>query len=97
MSRSNPGSEIVPIEEDTNVRRLLHDAAVGRWYRHVYLIKTELERFDSEPDLHYIAQLWDEISQADQVAMWLAPTKGGVFTTTERDLIKTKLPRCAES
>jgi hypothetical protein len=25
--------------------------------------------------------------------LWLAPTKGGVFTTHERDVIKTKLPK----
>jgi hypothetical protein len=25
--------------------------------------------------------------------LWLAPTKGGIFTTHERDTIKTKLPK----
>ncbi len=36
---------------------------------------------------------WDKIPQAAQMDMWLAPTKGGVFTTVERDTIKSKLPK----
>ena len=36
---------------------------------------------------------WDKIPQAAQMDLWLAPTKGGVFTTVERDTIKSKLPK----
>ena len=31
---------------------------------------------------------WAEIPQAEQEAMWVAPSKGGLFTTEERKLIK---------
>lgn len=41
-----------------------------------------------EEDLTYAKQLWDEISPAHKMALWVAPSKGGPFTTSERDAIK---------
>lgn len=36
-------------------------------------------------------QAWFELSQDDQKALFVAPSKGGIFTTEERDIIKNKL------
>lgn len=82
-------------EEKAHKRQQVHDAALGRHYKNVQFIKEELER--PEPDMYTVAEAWGEIPQEDQMALWLAPTKGGVFTTKERDTIKTKLPRQAEA
>jgi recombination protein RecT len=82
-------------EEKAYKRQQVHDAALGRHYKTVQFIKDELER--PEPDLYTVAEAWAEIPQDDQIALWLAPTKGGIFTTKERDTIKTKLPRQAEA
>ncbi|MDH5183404.1 MAG: hypothetical protein OEX12_05885 [Gammaproteobacteria bacterium] len=35
------------------------------------------------------AEAWDELSKEEMKTLWLAPTKGGVFTTKERDVIKS--------
>lgn len=72
-------------------RQQIHDAALGRHFKSVEAIKEELAQPD--PDMHKVAETWGEIPQEDQMALWLAPTKGGIFTTRERDTIKTKLPR----
>jgi len=77
-------------EEKAFKRRQTHDAALGRHYISVQLIKEQLTQDD--PDYHAVAEMWGEIPQDDQMALWLAPTKGGVFTTAERNAIKTQLP-----
>lgn len=78
-------------EEKAFKRQQAHDAALGRHYISVQLIKEQLAQDD--PDFHAVAEMWGEIPQDDQMALWLAPTKGGVFTTAERNAIKTQLPR----
>jgi len=71
-------------------RQQIHDAALGRHFRSIEFIKSELER--EEPDMYTVAEAWREIPEDDQMALWLAPTKGGVFTTAERKAIKERLP-----
>src|SRR5690606_37710067 len=78
-------------EEKAFKRQQTHDAALGRHYISVQLIKEQLGQPD--PDYHSIAEMWGEIPQNDQMALWLAPSKGGIFTTAERNAIKTQLPR----
>jgi recombination protein RecT len=77
-------------EEKAFKRQQIHDAALGRHYISVQLIKEQLGQDD--PDFHAVAELWGEIPQDDQMALWLAPSKGGCLTTAERNAIKTKLP-----
>jgi hypothetical protein len=36
---------------------------------------------------------WAAIPQNDQLDLWLAVTKGGIFTTHERKCIKERIPR----
>lgn len=36
----------------------------------------------------YGAQLWQELTHEEQIALWVAPTKGGIFTTHERKRIR---------
>jgi hypothetical protein len=35
------------------------------------------------------ARAWFDLEEADQRALWLAPSKGGVFTTEELRIMKT--------
>lgn len=78
-------------EEKAFKRQQAHDAALGRHYISVQIIKEKLA--EDPPDYVAVAECWREIPQNDQIDLWLAPTKGGVFTTKERDEIKSKLPR----
>lgn len=40
-------------------------------------------------ELSGAAEAWFELDQDTQRGLWVAPTKGGVFTTRERDVMKT--------
>jgi hypothetical protein len=62
----------------------------------VDLIKEQIREWDEKENencLYTVAETWGGIPQAAQMALWLAPTKGGVFTTHERDVVKSKLPK----
>ncbi len=89
-NESEGGYNLESDEEKAHKRQQQHDAALGRWYKSVDFIKHELEK--EEPDMYTIAEAWGEIPQHDQMALWLAPTKGGIFSTAEREALKTKLP-----
>jgi recombination protein RecT len=70
-------------------RQERHDAAVEQYQPSIDAIKVAIQA----ENYHDVRVYWDEIPQAAQMDLWLAPTKGGIFTTHERDIIKTKLPR----
>ena len=40
-------------------------------------------------DVAGVAQIWLELSNDIKEALWVAPTKGGVFTTEERAFLKS--------
>lgn len=70
-------------------RRAVHDEALARHAESVAYIKDKL----ASGDLQDVANEWRMIPKDDQMALWLAPTKGGCFTTAERDTMKSKLPK----
>jgi hypothetical protein len=76
------------------LRRLKeHNAALRDWMPFVLDI---IEHFrEPEPDLESIAVSWSKIPQDAQRALWVAPSKGGIFTTSERATIHEKLPKVA--
>ena len=39
-----------------------------------------------------VRPLWNDIDREDQKTLWVAPTKGGIFTTEERKVIKEGRP-----
>lgn len=76
-------------EEKLAQRRAVHDEAYGRHSESIAFIKDRI----AANDLKAVAEEWAAISQDDQMALWLAPTKGGCLTTLERATIKEKLPK----
>ena len=40
-------------------------------------------------DLEKAAEAWSELTNDVKIALWLAPTKGGPFTTREREIMKS--------
>lgn len=44
-------------------------------------------------DFKIMQEQWGEITEADQEGLWVAPTKGGVFTTAERSYLQTNMSR----
>ena len=75
-------------ETDSRVDRLLkHNEAVRDNWQLVSAIKSALQAED------YIdaAMLWINTPEPVRDALWVAPTKGGIFTTEERSKIKSNL------
>jgi len=51
-------------------------------------VKNQFE-FASEADLSTAIEAWNELDTETKTALWLAPTKGGCFTTVERAVMKS--------
>jgi hypothetical protein len=62
-----------------------HNEALQRNYASVYFIKEHLALQSWEA----VAEAWGEITNDDKKALWLAPSKGGIFTTAERKDLKS--------
>lgn len=92
-NESEGGYDLESDEEKAHKRQQRHDAALGRNYIAIQIIKEKLA--EEEPDYYGVAELWREIVEQDQIDLWLAPTKGGSLTTAERSALKTKLPLIA--
>lgn len=74
------------------LKRLMeHNRAVRDWMPHILDMIEHLR--EAEPDLEKVAEVWRGIPQGAQMALWVAPTKGGIFTTEERRIIKEDLPK----
>ncbi len=50
----------------------------------------------AKDDLHGAAEAWYELPDKAKHDLWVAPSKGGVFTTQEREIMKTKAFREAK-
>jgi phage recombination protein Bet len=88
-------SELMPHIQDQRKQRC--DDAAEQYAESIKVIKERIAAWDDDNDdqdaLYTVAEAWAEIPTAAQMDLWLAPTKGGIFTTHERDTIKTKLPK----
>jgi len=62
-----------------------HNEALQRNFASVYFIKEHLALQSWEA----VAEAWGEITNDDKKALWLAPSKGGIFTTAERKDLKS--------
>lgn len=79
--------ELTP-EEQLALRRKKHDEALSRHTESIEFIK---DRIAAE-DWKAMADEWRAIPEGDQMALWLATTKGGCLSTAEREAIKYKMP-----
>lgn len=69
-----------------NVETLLaHNEALRNWFDNIYAVKTCI----GTQQWQQAIEAWDEVPHDDQRALWLATTKGGIFTTEERRIIKS--------
>jgi hypothetical protein len=95
------GSEIASADEVANAinqqnnqasneemeRLVAHNEAWRNNSASIYFIKEYINM--DEPKWENVAEAWAEISTEDKQALWLAPSKGGVFTTAERAALKS--------
>jgi recombination protein RecT len=80
-------------EQKAAARKAVHDEALGRHKESVEYIKGKI----ASGDMQDVANEWALISVDDQMALWLATSKGGVFTTEERKAIKERMPKIAST
>ena len=73
-------------KEDMEVL-VAHNEAWRKNSASIYFIKEYINMDD--PKWENVAEAWAEISNEDKQALWLAPSKGGVFTTAERAALKS--------
>ena len=95
------GSEIASADEVANAitqqssqaskedmeKLIAHNEAWRNNSGYIYFIKEYINM--DEPKWENVAEAWGEISNEDKQALWLAPSKGGVFTTAERAALKS--------
>ena len=95
------GSEIASADEVANAitqqssqaskedmeKLIAHNEAWRNNSGSIYFIKEYIDM--DEPKWESVAEAWAEISNEDKQALWLAPSKGGVFTTAERAALKS--------
>tara|TARA_R100000773_G_C4219712_1_gene118334 strand:- start:1994 stop:2605 length:612 start_codon:yes stop_codon:yes gene_type:complete len=90
------GSEIASADEVSNAivhgsakdsvdPILNHNKALAANLSSVYYIKECIAR----EDMLGVAEGWNELDNNTKEALWLAPTKGGIFTTEERQVLKS--------
>lgn len=97
------GSEIASADEVANAiqqqnnqasneemeRLIAHNEAWRNNEHSIYFIKEYIGDPMKPSDWENVAEAWGEISNEDKQALWLAPSKGGVFTTAERAALKS--------
>jgi hypothetical protein len=75
-------------EAEREVKKLIvHNEAWRNNEASIYFIKLYINM--DEPKWENVAEAWGEISKEDQQALWIAPSKGGVFTTAERAALRS--------
>lgn len=70
---------------EASKRLMTHNEAVRDHFSSVCYIKEGVENQDPM----MVAEAWLELDAAAKEALWLAPSKGGVFTTAERAYLKS--------
>lgn len=62
-----------------------HLLAIREHFDSIVAIKQAIR----DDDLHYVVELWQELSNEEQQSLRRAPTKGGVFTIEEDKYMKS--------
>jgi hypothetical protein len=62
-----------------------YDELVDKLYNSIQAIKTGIKI----NDLVMAKEAWDELTDEEKEGIWKAPSKGGVFTTQERSVMKS--------
>jgi len=94
-------AEIVQPIEIADERKQRCDDAAEQYLDSLTVIREAIAEWDQDnantDALYTVAETWGGIPAAAQMDLWLAPTKGGWFSTHERDVIKTKMPKEAQA
>lgn len=86
---------IPQVDDDAEATMLQARKTLKDWtdqcHGSITVIKTAIEA----GELSIAAEAWFELTDEEKQGLWVAPTKGGPFTTPERDIIKSQEFRLA--
>ena len=88
VTGSKEGEPVAVLSEEDK-RKIAHDEYYAIYKTSVLAIKDAIAKDDN----YSAAEAWRELDEDVQRGLWIAPTKGGCFTTPERDYLKNKLPK----
>lgn len=71
--------------QDAEKRFAKHTRAALQYYESIMAIKQHI----AEDQLSHGAEEWFNLDDEVKAALWLAPSKGGVFTTKEREVMQS--------
>ena len=54
---------------------------------------SEIKRLIGLEDYYGASEIWRELTNDEKKSLWCAPSRGGVFTTKEREIIRTEIQR----
>jgi len=74
------------LSDAQQARLLKHMAAVREHWESVHWIKRGLR----DQDLAMAAEAWVELDNEVQIALWIAPSFGGVWTKQEREAMRSQ-------
>lgn len=74
--------------QETKEKAVAFYKAMADAIRENWASVAEIKRAIAEGDTEYARECFNELSEEDQQAIWVAPTKGGIFTVEERKAIK---------
>lgn len=83
-------AEIQQAKNDVIQYYVQHQENVRRLFDEISAIKDGIaNKINDAEGYKLAAEAWFEMSQDDQRAIWVAPSKGGIFTTQEREEMKS--------
>ena len=86
FKKARPVTLAYPSQGNTDPELVEYNALLREHHDSISAIKNALR----DDDLETAAEEWRELSQEQQGAIWIAPSRGGIFTTQERNIIKSK-------
>lgn len=82
--------EVKPELNESQFQRLLAQSKMLRDNPILLISLAEVKGFLAAGDTMAATQVWDELEEYEQQALWLAPSYGGLFTTEQRKQLKFK-------
>jgi len=75
-------------KHERQLRNLLRMTRVLAEPRVLLAVLTIKEGLDPDADMSMAAEAYAELSRDELSALWVAPSKGGIWTTREREMLK---------
>lgn len=82
----NAAAKAAPDEPTPEERKAAHDDAAEKYADAIVCIKDGC----ASGDYSQAAEVWFTLPDEVKQALWIAPKSGGIFTTRERDIMKSK-------